>query len=66
MTWIKAGIGTIATLVGLVWTGQGLGFIGGKTMSGHPIYAALGLVVALIGVWLLRSALRSRAQAATL
>lgn len=42
--------GILAILVGLVWTGQGLGFIGGSFMTGEPLWALIGPVVAIVGV----------------
>jgi hypothetical protein len=52
-------LGVVLVLVGLIWVGQGLNVFLGSTMSGQPIYAALGLIVASIGVWLVTRALRS-------
>jgi hypothetical protein len=60
MVWIKAGVGIIAVLLGLVWIGQGLNLIGGSAMSGHSVFALLGLIVGALGVWLLWSAQRTR------
>ncbi|MDQ2742757.1 MAG: hypothetical protein M3Z66_10760 [Chloroflexota bacterium] len=65
MAWIKVGVGAIVILVGLVWIGQGLNLIGGSMMTGHPIYALLGLIAESIGVWLLWTARRAAAAAQT-
>lgn len=47
-------------LAGLLWTGQGLGWIGGSFMSGAVIWAVIGPLTALVGVVLLvRGARRS-------
>lgn len=35
----------VLALVGLVWIGQGLGFIGGSVMSGDPFWAVAGAVL---------------------
>lgn len=35
----------VLALVGLVWIGQGLGFIGGSVMSGDPLWAVAGAVL---------------------
>jgi hypothetical protein len=59
---IKSIAGVLLVLIGLVWIGQGLGMIGGSVMSGHGQYAILGLVVAVLGLWLLWSATRSASQ----
>ncbi|HUE75498.1 MAG TPA: hypothetical protein VMP10_01620 [Chloroflexota bacterium] len=59
---LKGILGSVLVLTGLVWIGQGFNVLLGSIMSGQPIYAALGLVVAMIGVWLLASAARSARQ----
>lgn len=43
-------IGVAMVVVGLVWTGQGLGWIGGSFMSGVPLWAMIGPCVAGLGV----------------
>lgn len=50
-------LGVVMVLVGLVWTGQGIGWIGGSFMTGEPLWALVGPVVAVVGVLVL---LRSR------
>ena len=52
---IRGILGAVIILVGLVWIGQGLGFLPGSAMSGHRIYALLGLFCILVGAWLIRS-----------
>jgi hypothetical protein len=52
--------GGILALVGLLWILQGLNVVRGSGMSGHPIYAVLGVVVLGIGLWLLQSVVRIR------
>jgi hypothetical protein len=47
---LLAGLGTLMALVGIVWTLQGLGYIGGSGMSGVTVWAVVGPVVALIGL----------------
>ena len=37
-------------LVGALWTGQGLGWIGGSSMSGQDEWAIIGPLVAGLGV----------------
>ncbi len=53
MQWIRGIVGVVLVLIGLVWIGQGVNLLPGSFMSGQPIYAVLGLVVAALGVWLL-------------
>jgi hypothetical protein len=40
----------LLVLIGLIWILQGFDVIKGSGMSGHGQYAALGLVVGLIGI----------------
>jgi len=46
-------LGAALVLIGLVWTGQGLGWIGGSPMTGVTLWALLGPLAALIGIVLL-------------
>lgn len=59
MIWLKVIGGVLLVLIGLTWIGQGFNMITGSGMSGHPIYAALGVVVALVGAWLAWSTVRA-------
>lgn len=52
--------GIALLLVGLLWTGQGLGYIGGSFMSGSTTWAIIGPVVAVIGVLLIVVGVRGR------
>jgi len=53
-------IGLVAVLAGLVWTLQGLGYVGGSFMSGATVWAVIGPIVALAGLALIMLGLRSR------
>jgi hypothetical protein len=53
-------IGLVAALAGLVWTLQGLGYVGGSFMSGATVWAVIGPIVALVGLVLITLGLRSR------
>ncbi|MFD4553824.1 hypothetical protein ACFWP5_05775 [Streptomyces sp. NPDC058469] len=44
--------GIILVVLGAVWIAQGVGTMNGSAMSGHGQYAVLGVVVALIGLFL--------------
>ena len=55
--------GVVLALVGLLWIAQGLGAAKGSAMTGHPVYAVLGVIVAVIGAWLIRGGLRRRTPA---
>jgi hypothetical protein len=55
--------GVVLTIAGVIWALQGFGVIGGSFMSGDsvwaiigPIVAAVGLILAVIGVRRARSA----------
>jgi hypothetical protein len=60
--WIRGITGLVLCAVGAVWIDQGLGGLHGSTMSGHHQYAALGIVVVLIGLVLIGLALRARGR----
>ena len=60
MRWIRGIGGALLTLVGLIWILQGVNVIHGSGMSGHGQYAVLGIIVGLIGIWLLQGAIRAR------
>lgn len=53
--------GIVLVVLGAVWIAQGTGAMSGSGMSGHGQYAVLGVVVALIGLFLLVRAWRLRA-----
>ncbi|MBK8468303.1 MAG: hypothetical protein IPL45_00495 [Actinomycetales bacterium] len=50
---LSLAFGVVLVLVGLLWTGQGLGWIGGSAMTGVTIWAVVGPIAALVGVVLL-------------
>ena len=51
-------IGTMLALVGLLWILQGLDVIGGGGMSGHAIWAVIGVIIGAVGVFLVFRTLR--------
>ncbi len=55
---VLAVVGGIITLVGLVWTLQGLGIIRGSFMTGSTKWFVIGLVMDVVGILLLVFALR--------
>lgn len=59
-SWLGLIVGALAVLVGVVWTLQGLGQLGGSAMTGEPIWAVVGPVVGLVGLVLVVVGLRSR------
>jgi hypothetical protein len=50
--------GVLLVLVGVLWTLQGVGLVGGSVMSGVTLWAIVGPIVALVGVFLLWRASR--------
>jgi hypothetical protein len=53
-------IGLLAALAALVWTLQGLGYVGGSFMSGATVWAVIGPIVAFLGLVLITLGLRRR------
>jgi hypothetical protein len=49
---LLVGVGLLLVLVGAIWTGQGVGLIGGSFMSGELLWAVIGPLVALAGAGL--------------
>lgn len=44
------GSGIVLTLLGVVWTLQGLGVLTGSPMTGQGLWLAIGLVLAVTGL----------------
>lgn len=49
---LAIGVGVLLALMGVVWTLQGLGYVGGSVMSGVTFWAVVGPLVALAGLLL--------------
>ncbi len=60
MVWARGIIGVVAVLIGVIWILQGVNVIHGSGMSGHGQFAVLGIVVVLLGAWLLNGLRRPR------
>jgi hypothetical protein len=59
---LAAGIAALMILVGVLWTLQGLGYVGGSSMTGEEKWAIIGPAVAGLGValaWVVLSRRRS-------
>lgn len=54
-TVVRVSVGGLATLIGLIWTLQGLNLLPGSFMTGDPTWVVIGLIVAAAGVTLLFS-----------
>lgn len=63
MRWIKGVIGVVLALIGLIWIGQGTMVLPGSAMSGHSVWAIIGVVLVVVAAWLLWSALRPGSSA---
>jgi hypothetical protein len=55
--------GLVALLVGLLWVGQGLGYVPGSFMTGARMWFWIGLALAALGLVLLLRGLRTRPPA---
>jgi hypothetical protein len=53
-------LGVLFTMVGAVWTFQGLGYLKGSPMTGVDTWAMIGPIVAGLGVALVIVAVRKR------
>ncbi|MEZ0446971.1 hypothetical protein [Cellulomonas sp. ICMP 17802] len=52
-------LGAVLVVMGLVFTFQGLGYLGGSAMTGVTLWAILGPIIAILGlVLVVRSARR--------
>jgi hypothetical protein len=47
-------IGVALCLLGALWVGQGVGWIGGSFMSGQAVWAVIGAFAILLGVFAMR------------
>ena len=56
--WAMVAGGILLVLLGLVWTLQGVGVVGGSPMTGVTIWAVIGPVVGIAGLVLLALGLR--------
>jgi hypothetical protein len=54
-------LGALFAVAGVMWTLQGLGYVGGSSMSGESIWAIIGPIVAAAGVSLLYVTVRGTA-----
>jgi hypothetical protein len=51
-------IGVALVVVGAIWFGQGMGWIGGSAMSGVTLWAVVGPLLALVGIGVAVTAVR--------
>ena len=53
--WLKPIVGVVFVVFGVVWILQGLNVVKGSFMSGQTTWLVFGIILALLGVWLLWS-----------
>jgi len=54
------GLGALVTAAGVVFALQGLGYIGGSSMTGTTLWAVLGPLIAVLGLAMVAAGLRAR------
>lgn len=57
---VLLGVGALMVVLGLIWGGQGMGWIGGSVMTGVTFWAIVGPITAVLGLLLVGYALRGR------
>lgn len=57
-TWLPIGLGVLLVLAGGLWALQGLGYVGGSSMSGAREWVWIGLATLVVGLVLAVSAFR--------
>src|SRR5438309_1184136 len=55
LRWVKAVVGIVFVVFGVLWILQGVNLLQGSFMSGQSMWLVIGIVVALLGAWLLLS-----------
>ena len=60
MTTGRIVLGILLALAGVVWTLQGLGFVGGSFMTGSTTWAVIGPITAVVGVVVAMTGVRRR------
>lgn len=51
-------VGVLLVIAGIIWTLQGLGYVGGSFMTGATIWAVIGPATAVVGAAVAASARR--------
>jgi len=57
---LQVGLGVLLVLFGVTFTLQGLNVLGGSAMSGKPLWAFVGPIVALVGAFMVVRVVRAR------
>jgi hypothetical protein len=58
--WIVPAAGVLLILIGAVWTLQGVGVLGGSSMTGSKLWTINGLIAVFVGLGLVGLAVRRR------
>jgi hypothetical protein len=53
--WLKAIVGIVFVAFGALWTLQGVNVVQGSFMSGQTMWLVIGIILVLLGAWLLWS-----------
>ena len=56
--WLFVVLGVVLVLLGALWTAQGLGYVTGSFMTGSRLWATIGPIVVILGVWSLVTGVR--------
>jgi hypothetical protein len=60
--WLKAVVGIVFVAFGVLWTLQGVNVVRGSFMSRQTMWLVIGIILVLLGVWLLWSLMASRGK----
>ena len=60
---LLAVVGALIVIVGVIWTLQGLGVLGGSVMTGKTLWAVVGPLVAIGGLVMVVASLRGSRSA---
>ena len=58
MRWALRVVGLLVSLLGLLWIGQGLGYVGGSFMTGQSEWVRNGAIALLVGLVALYAGVR--------
>jgi hypothetical protein len=61
---LLVGLGALVTVAGVVFALQGLGYIGGSSMTGTTLWSVLGPLIAVLGLAMIVAGLRARRRRA--
>lgn len=59
---LLTGVGALIAIVGILWTLQGFGVVGGSVMTGQALWAVIGPLVAVAGLAMVVTTMRRSAR----